>query len=256
MTNELYHNDCLIVLDQLIDTSVHLVLADFPYYIMTGTDLVIEGRSDIVQNAEFDHVWPTYEEYIHFVDQCVEKIVAKMCQHSSFYGFFATQYLTDLIRICEKYGLVRKNILVWYKTNPCPHIRKSNYLSAFESVVFMVKGYPTFNFTQQENMHNCLIYPVCAGHERIRDPTTGKVLHPTQKPESVIENLIEVSSNKGDMVLDPFAGMGTVNVVCKKLGRHCIGIEKDETFYNAAQKRLTNTKIDTKKLQTVQQYLI
>ncbi len=62
--------------------------------------------------------------------------------------------------------------------------------------------------------------------------------HPTQKPEKLIAKLILASSNEGDVVFDPFLGSGTTSVVAKKLGRHYIGVELDETFACLAQKRL------------------
>lgn len=62
--------------------------------------------------------------------------------------------------------------------------------------------------------------------------------HPAQKPEKLIAKLILASSNPGDMVLDPFAGVGTTSVVAKKLGRAYVGIEIDESYCCLAQKRL------------------
>lgn len=62
--------------------------------------------------------------------------------------------------------------------------------------------------------------------------------HPTQKPEKLIAKLILASSNKGDVVFDPFLGSGTTSVVAKKLGRKYVGIELDKTYCAWAEKRL------------------
>jgi len=62
--------------------------------------------------------------------------------------------------------------------------------------------------------------------------------HPTQKPEKLLAKIILANSNPGDIVLDPFLGSGTTSVVAKKLGRHFIGIEIDETYCCLAEKRL------------------
>lgn len=62
--------------------------------------------------------------------------------------------------------------------------------------------------------------------------------HPTQKPEKLYAKLILASSNKGGMIFDPFAGVGTACVVAKKLGRHYIGIEKESQYCALAAKRL------------------
>ncbi len=62
--------------------------------------------------------------------------------------------------------------------------------------------------------------------------------HPTQKPEKLLAKIILASSREGDLVFDPFNGSGTTTVVAKKLGRHYLGVELDETYCCLAQKRL------------------
>ncbi len=68
--------------------------------------------------------------------------------------------------------------------------------------------------------------------------------HPTQKPEKLLARLILASSNEGDTVFDPFLGSGTTSVVAKKLGRHFVGIEQDETYALLAAKRLRRCDTD------------
>ena len=71
--------------------------------------------------------------------------------------------------------------------------------------------------------------------------------HPTQKPEKLIAKLILASSNKGDVVFDPFLGSGTTSVTAKKLGRKYVGIEQNPNYCIWAEKRLelaeTNSQI-------------
>ena len=74
--------------------------------------------------------------------------------------------------------------------------------------------------------------------------------HPTQKPEKLIAKLILASSNKGDLVLDPFAGSLTTCVVAKKLDRNYIGIEQNPLYCAWAEKRLS----DADKNKTIQGY--
>ena len=62
--------------------------------------------------------------------------------------------------------------------------------------------------------------------------------HPTQKPEKLLAKIVLASTNEGDLVLDPFAGVGTTAVVAKKLGRSFVAVERDENYCLLAQKRL------------------
>lgn len=62
--------------------------------------------------------------------------------------------------------------------------------------------------------------------------------HPTQKSEKLIAKIILASSNKNDVVFDPFLGSGTTSVTAKKLGRHYVGIEKDKQYCIWSEQRL------------------
>lgn len=68
--------------------------------------------------------------------------------------------------------------------------------------------------------------------------------HPTQKPEKLLAKIILASSNRGDIIFDPFLGSGTASVVAKKLGRNYVGIEIDESYCCLAEKRLELAELD------------
>lgn len=77
-----------------------------------------------------------------------------------------------------------------------------------------------------------------------KELVSREVLNTIQKPESLIERLVKASSSEGDLVLDPFAGVRTCPVVCRRLGRHFIAIEKDRSFVDAANARLPEVEKD------------
>ena len=78
--------------------------------------------------------------------------------------------------------------------------------------------------------------PLVTGKQRIQ--SNGSKAHSTQKPEGLLYRVIMSSSNVGDVILDPFFGSGTTGAVAKKLGRHWIGIERDQKYIKVAQKRI------------------
>ena len=82
-------------------------------------------------------------------------------------------------------------------------------------------------------MHNFIEAPICSGNERVKDP-----VHPTQKPLRVLRRLIELASAPGDLVLDPFMGVGSTGVAAIELGRRFVGIELDERYVEAARHRI------------------
>jgi site-specific DNA-methyltransferase (adenine-specific)/modification methylase len=82
---------------------------------------------------------------------------------------------------------------------------------------------------------------ICNGTERLKK--NGKKVHSTQKPEALLHRILLATSNKNDLVLDPFLGSGTTATVAKKLGRNYYGIEKEKIYFKAAEQRLINTKV-------------
>ena len=123
--------------------------------------------------------------------------------------------------------------VVWHKTNPVPKIRRAGFLNSCELIVCMWNKGHTWNFTNQKEMHNFIQSPICMGRERLQNP-----LHPTQKPVRVLAHIIKIASNFDDVVLDPFMGVGSTGVAALRLGRRFIGIEIDESYFQAAEKRL------------------
>src|SRR5690606_18322398 len=63
-------------------------------------------------------------------------------------------------------------------------------------------------------------------------------LHPTQKPETLLARVMLASTRPGDVVLDPFFGSGTTGAVAKRLGRHFVGVEREQAYIDAATDRI------------------
>ena len=84
---------------------------------------------------------------------------------------------------------------------------------------------------------------ICIGSERLKD-TDGKKIHSTQKPEHLLYNIILSSTQKEDLVLDPFFGTGTTGAVAKRLGRHFVGIEREAAYIEAAKKRINSVQLE------------
>lgn len=125
--------------------------------------------------------------------------------------------------------------MVWHKTNPVPKIRRAGFLNSCELIVCMWNKGHTWNFTKQKDMHNFIENPICMGNERLKNPK-----HPTQKPVKVLEHIIRIATNQGDIVFDPFMGVGSTGVAAIGLGRTFIGFEIEAEYYVAAEQRIKN----------------
>ena len=123
--------------------------------------------------------------------------------------------------------------IVWHKTNPVPKLRRAGFLNSCELVICGWNKGHTWNFTTQKAMHNFIEAPICMGRERVKDPH-----HPTQKPLRVLRHLINLATNPGDVVFDPFMGVGSTGVAALELGRRFLGSEIDNKYFDASVVRI------------------
>ena len=128
--------------------------------------------------------------------------------------------------------------MVWHKTNPMPKLRRAGFLNSCELIVCLWNKGHTWNFSTQKEMHNFMESSICMGRERLKDPP-----HPTQKPVKILKHIIDIASNAGDVVFDPFMGVGSTGVAALETGRKFIGVEIDKRYFNGAATRLKETVI-------------
>ena len=124
-------------------------------------------------------------------------------------------------------------IFIWHKTNPVPKIYRTGFLNSCEMIFCCWNKGHVWNFTTQSLMHNFIECPICMGAERIKNPR-----HPAQKPVRVLQRIIEIASREGDVILDPFMGVGSTGAAAQMLGRRFIGFEINKEYYKAAVQRL------------------
>ena len=134
-------------------------------------------------------------------------------------------------------GFKQIRFIEWIKTNPQPINSKCNYLTNCREIALLgVKGgSATFNSTYDNAIYR---FPLQTGNSRF---------HPTQKSLPLFEALVEKHSNKGDTVLDPFAGSATTAIAAKNLGRNFVGCEVSEEFFKKSIERIENPESFKKK---------
>jgi DNA modification methylase len=230
---ELIKGDCLKILRKFSPASIDLLITDPPYNVsMKGNGIAnLKGRKDL--SMDFGE-WDYNFDPIPFLKE-TEKLLKP---DGSMYIFCSHETFAEMNLWCREKFTTR--LLIWHKTNPVPSFRKSSWLSSKECILFAYRGNKTFNFDTQNNMHDVLTYPICQGKQRLE--------HPTQKPLIIIEKFIEISSNEGDTILDPFVGTGTTLEAAERLGRNSIGIEISPKYYDIALKRMKQVEEDNRSL--------
>ena len=227
--------DCLQELPKIESNSIDLIITDPPYLISRDSNFkqISDSTSKEMStkyNISIDFGdWDKVELDFNYLFKEWFRILKKGGTLIVFYDVWKSNEIKESANIV---GFKQPRVCTWTKTNPVPINSKTNYLSnATEYFFTFVKGgKPTFNSVYDNGFYK---FPICHGKERLQ--------HPTQKPLSLISQLIEKHSNLGDLVLDNFAGTGTVGEACVKLGRDYILIEKEETYFNMIGDRLNKS---------------
>jgi len=227
--------DCFELIKNIESKSVDLILVDPPYLISRPS-----GFSNYSDDASKELItkygkvsidfgdWDKGELDWNFLFKEYNRVLKDGGTLIIFYDVWKS---TEIKTMADKYKFKQPRVCQWQKTNPVPVNSKLNYLSnAIEYFFTFVKiGKPTFNSEYDNGVYR---YPICHGKERSE--------HPTQKPLSLISDLIKKHSNPGDTVLDTFAGSGTTGHACILTDRKYILVEKEEKYFEIIKNRLKN----------------
>ncbi|WP_104708449.1 DNA-methyltransferase [Helicobacter ailurogastricus] len=251
MQNTILQGDCATILTTLPSGSVDFIFADPPYFMQTQGELLRVGGAKFAGVAE---EWDKFKDFTHYdsfsqawLAECrrVLKTNGSICVIGSF------QNIYRLGALMQDLGFWVINDIIWAKSNPVPNFNGTRLCNAHETLLWCAKDKKasfTFNYKTLKALNggkqekSIWEIPLCVGAERLKD-SKGQKLHPTQKPERLLEKLLLMATKPGDLVLDPFVGTGTTGAVAKRLGRNFLGIEKDSHYIRAALARITSTPI-------------
>jgi modification methylase len=245
--NQILPGDCLEVLPGLPENSVDLVFADPPYNLQLLQEL---WRPDHTRVAGVEDGWDkfaSFEEYDQFTRLWLSLCRRLLKDTGTLWVIGTYHNIYRLGAILQELGFWILNDVIWIKTNPMPNFRGVRFTNAHETLIWAQKtkgARYTFNHHAMKSLNEDLqmrsdwTLPLCTGKERLR--VDGAKVHSTQKPEALLYRVLLSSTNPGDLVLDPFFGSGTTGAVAKKLGRHFIGIEREQGYIKIAQERIAS----------------
>jgi site-specific DNA-methyltransferase (adenine-specific)/modification methylase len=249
---EIFKKDCVAGMKKLESGSAALVFADPPYN-LSGSTMV--NKKSLTGGAfhKVNEAWDTMSEseYAMFSDSWISESHRVLNDSGSIYVCASHHNLGQVLMSLNRFGFIVKNILTWEKPNAMPNMTRRTYTHSTEFIVWAVKGKGwIFNYealkdlnpeTQLDGspkmMRDVWRLPVVQGAERLR-ADNGRALHPTQKPEALVERCVAASSNPEDLVIDPFSGSGTTAVICARMGRNFIGFELEDTYIKASKARV------------------
>lgn len=249
-SNQIYHGDAFDFLPGIDDGSIDLIVCDGPYGVTTN-------KWDRINNIQ------------EFNFKLIRIFSDKLREGGALY-LFGKPDCIDFIDY--RSFLTLRSKIIWYQPSRLAQGRL-NYTNNYDIICYFIKGAKanTFNLddirvpqlVELEHRLRCERVPSVVNGQYGKTKFNGKgknpgdvwgdikqltykskelvsrdALNTIQKPEKLIERLVKASSAEGDLVLDPFAGVGTCPVVCRKLGRDFIGFELNRQFVDVAENRL------------------
>ncbi len=263
MIGKLHRGDCVAGMKKLAAGSVQLAFADPPFNIGYEYD-----EYDDRQEAE---------AYLDWSEQWIGQVHRVLADDGTFWLAIGDEYAAELKVISQKIGFHCRSWVIWYYTFGVNCQKKFNRSHAH--LFHFVKDPKQFTFNDEAirvPSARQLVYRDKRANPRGRLPDDTWILRPQdvpeggfaadddtwyfprvagtfkeragfhgcQMPEQLLGRIVRVSSNEGDVVMDPFAGSGTTLIVAKKLARAWVGFELSKDYATRVRTRLKKTQAD------------
>lgn len=243
----LYHGDCLDIIKTFPDDHFDLVFADPPYFLSNGSFTCQNGKMVSVKKGDWDMGSTTmanFEFHKSWLREC--KRVLKRDGSLWVSGTYHSIYQCGMALQENGYHIL--NDIAWFKPNASPNLSCRFFTASHETLIWArkdKKGKHTFNydfvknspwpedFLKKPEMQMRSVWSI--NTPKPAEKKYGK--HPTQKPFDLLKRVVLSSSNKGDLILDPFAGSSTTGLAAFVYGRKFIGIDIEKNFLDLSVKR-------------------
>jgi len=236
----LLRGDALEILPKLPRGRFDMVFADPPYFLSSGGITCKSGRMARVDKGEWDKPAGFRKDY-DFTRNWLS-LCRRVLAPDGTIWVSGTRHVIYMVGCAmQELGYKLLNEIIWYKRNAPPNLSCRYFTHSTETILWAArseKSRHVFNYDAMKSqnkgrqMRNLWeISPPSKQEKRY-----GK--HPTQKPEALLERIIEASTNPGQLILDPFCGSGTTGVAAVRLGRWFLGIDSDPKYLEVARKRI------------------
>lgn len=208
---QLYLGDCLEVLPEI--PGADCVIADPPYFMTLSNDV----------NTKLNP-WANLTNGAFFIKHWLELCLNKLPEDCAIWSFTNWQGFAAFQKAGMEAGAPVRSLLVWDKDTLGPG--NIGLRPTYELVALFVRGAYRIQDRSLRDIFKCI------GGRYVANT------HPAKKPVPLLEHLINISGNRGEIVLDPFMGSGSTGVAAVKSGRAFIGIEMDGHWFDVACKRI------------------
>ena len=221
----LVNDDMRNLLSGISDNSVDLLITDPPYPV---TSRGSAGNSGGMLQKDINKKGKVFKHNSIDCSEYAPEFYRILKDGSHCYVMTNHINLINMLNTFTECGFHFIKSLVWNKGNK---IMGQYYMSQFEYILFFRKG-------KGKKINNCGTSDILSVPNKKTKGANGKNLHDTEKPVELMQILIENSSQEGDVVIDPFVGVGSTALACIKTNRKFICCELDENYCQVATERI------------------
>lgn len=223
--NKIYNEDFLTLVKRLPDNSVDCCITDSPYMC---TSIGSSGTMSGYWTDELSKKGKLFENNSCPVEKWMPEVYRVLKDGAHFYSMINNVNLQEHLNCLQSCGFNFIRILVWDKMSP---ICGTAYMSRTEFITFSYKG-------SFKPVRDCGVSDILSIRNVKSKDKNGKVLHPSAKPIELMQVLIRQSTQKNDLVLDPFGGVMSTAIACIRTKRKYLSCEIAPHYYNIGMKRI------------------
>jgi len=244
---KLFLGDSIEILKELPENSVDMIFADPPYFLSSGTFTCQNGKMVSVKKGEWDLSNGTksnFDFHLAWIKEC--RRVLKPNGTIWISGTYHSIYQCGFALEINDFHFL--NDIIWFKPNASPNLSCRFFTASHETLIWARKDRKskhTFNYEvmkdnrwpedqlKKEGMQMRSVWSIDT--PKPVEKKFGK--HPTQKPYNLLKRIVLASTNKGDLILDPFTGSSTTGIAAYIAGRSFIGIDNEKQYLELSIKR-------------------
>ena len=248
----LYEANCLKILEQLPENSVDMIFADPPYLLSNGGFTVHAGKMVSVNKGQWDvsnGVRKDFEFHLSWIEACHR--VLKPGGTIWISGTYHSIYQCGFALQARHFHIL--NDIAWFKPNASPNLSCRFFTASHETLIWarkdkkakhkfnyeaMKNGDWPDDFLKKPNLQMRSVWAIYPPKKEEKKHTK----HPTQKPIDLLVRIVMASTNKGDLILDPFAGSSTTGLAAVLNDRKFIGIDLEKKYLDLSIKRYKDIK--------------
>jgi adenine-specific DNA-methyltransferase len=222
--NIILHGDSRTLAEKIKVRPINCILTDPPYGMKFRSNMssTPEGKAlarEIANDGDLD-------DALNLFRAVMRPLIPKMAPDADLYVFTRWDLMEPWKRCIEDMGLPVPMQLIWNKADPGMGDLEGSWGCGYEVILFAKRGRRKIKYRRGAVIECDKVPP-------------GKMVHPTEKPVKLLKTLLDMSTDPGDFVVDPFSGSGAVSVAAKELGRDSLAMDIDPEYVKVGTERLT-----------------